>query len=53
MELPKIDLDSLPSHDTAAGLFGSLSDVASSATDDRVVAIMVYVYETLPPAMPV
>lgn len=49
MNLPKIELESLPTLDTASGIFGSLSDLATAASDDRVVIIMTYVYETLPP----
>lgn len=49
MDLPKIDLASLPGLDTATGLFGSLSDLASAASDDRIIILMVWVYETLPP----
>ncbi|MEC9067078.1 hypothetical protein [Pelagerythrobacter marinus] len=46
MDFPKIDLESLPVLDTAAGMFGSLSDAANAATDDRAVIIMIYLYET-------
>ncbi|MEL7683289.1 hypothetical protein AAG594_03040 [Citromicrobium bathyomarinum] len=46
MNLPKLSLDSLP------GLIGSLSDLASATTDDRVVILMVYLYETFPPEVP-
>ncbi|MGI8943581.1 MAG: hypothetical protein ACR2FJ_04985 [Qipengyuania sp.] len=49
MNLPKIDLDALPDLDTVTGVFGSLSDLATATVDDRVVVIMVYVYETVPP----
>lgn len=49
MTLPQLDLDSLPDLDTVTGLFGSMSDLASATTDDRVVVIMVYVYEMIPP----
>lgn len=49
MNLPSIDLASLPELDTATGVFGSLSDLTSAASDDRVVMLMVYVYETIPP----
>lgn len=45
MELPKIDLASLPGLDTAQGLFGSLSDVAQVGIDDRMVVLMTFVYE--------
>lgn len=48
MNLPKIDLASLPGLEKAAGMFGSTAQ--SGATyDDRIVAIMVYVYESAPP----
>lgn len=45
MNLPKIDLDSLPGLETAQGLFGSLSELASASVDDRIVVLMVYIYE--------
>lgn len=50
MNLPKIDLQELPDLDTVRGVFGSLSETATASVDDRVVVVMVYVYETLPPA---
>lgn len=44
MSTPKIDLASLPGLDKTTGVFGSVSQ--SSATyDDRIVVIMVYVYD--------
>lgn len=46
MNLPKIDLSSLPGLDTVTGLFGSLVS-GGPTVDDRVVVIMVYVYETV------
>nr|WP_192895897.1 hypothetical protein [Parerythrobacter lutipelagi] len=49
MKLPKIDLASLPDLPGASGMFGTLSDLATAGTDDRVVVIMVFVYETVPP----
>ncbi|MCB2088400.1 MAG: hypothetical protein R3E18_03045 [Sphingomonadaceae bacterium] len=49
MDLPKIDLSNLPDLETATGVFGSLSDLANAFFDDRIVMIMVYVYDTLPP----
>lgn len=49
MNLPKIDLSSLPEFEQLTGVFGSLSDLATAATDDRVVILMVYLYETFPP----
>ncbi len=42
MNLPKIDLGTLPELDVATGLFGSLPVQAS---DDTIIAIMVYVYD--------
>lgn len=49
MNAPKLDLASLPGLDTATGIFGSSAN-ASATYDDRVVAIMVYVYDVIPPA---
>jgi len=46
MSTPKIDLASLPALDKTTGIFGSVSQ--SSATyDDRIVVIMVYVYDAV------
>ncbi len=45
MNLPKIDLDSLPGLDAVQGLFGSLSNIASASVDDRIVVLMVYLYD--------
>lgn len=49
MNTPKIDLASLPGLDTVTGIFGSTAQ-AGAAYDDGVVAIMVYVYDVVPPA---
>ena len=49
LDLPTIDIGSLPDMDIATGMFGSLSDFASAFTDDRIVIIMVYVYDMMPP----
>jgi len=49
LTLPSIDLSSLPDLDRLTGTFGSLSDAAVASTDDRVVVIMVYVYDLIPP----
>lgn len=51
MELPSLNLAELPGLDSASGMFGSLSEVATMATDDRIVILMVYLYELLPPEM--
>lgn len=48
MNLPKIDLASLPGLESASGLFGSVVD-AGPSYDDRIIIIMVYVYDTIPP----
>ena len=48
MDLPKIDLASLPGLDIATGLFGSLAAEAGPTVDDRIVVIMVYLYEIAP-----
>ena len=48
MELPRIDLSSLPGLDTVTGLFGSLSANGGPTVDDRIVVIMVYLYEIAP-----
>lgn len=49
VNLPKIDLDTLPGLDIVQGLFGSLSDLATASVDDRIVVLMVYIYEMHPP----
>ena len=48
MKTPTIDLGSLPSLETATGLFGSGAQ-SGVAYNDAIVALMVYVYDTLPP----
>ena len=48
MDLPAITLDQLPGLDGAPALFGAVLD-AGGANDDRIVDIMVYIYEILPP----
>lgn len=50
MKLPSLDLHALPNLDRVQGLFGSLSDLASASVDDRIVVLMVYIYELIPPA---
>jgi len=49
VKIPNIDLASLPGLETATGLFGSAIDPAG-AYNDKVVAIMVYIYDTVPPS---
>lgn len=49
MELPKIALSSLPDLGEIAGMFGSVSSLAGGGHDDRIVVVMVYVYDLIPP----
>ncbi|MFZ1742822.1 MAG: hypothetical protein WAT93_08200 [Pontixanthobacter sp.] len=49
MELPSISLAELPDLNSATGVFGSLTDLAMAHFDDRIIIIMVYIYETIPP----
>ncbi len=46
MKLPEIDLDSVPGLPTKTGVFGSMSGGREGGgySDDRVIAVMVYVY---------
>lgn len=44
MNLPKIDLASLPGLETAQGLYGSATQLGAMY-EDSVVAVMVYVYD--------
>lgn len=46
MQLPKIDLASLPDLTTLTGMFGSMR---SPGHDDTIVVLMTIVYETAPP----
>jgi hypothetical protein len=51
MNLPKIDLSSLPDLDTLTGLFGSLAHTTQAAfSDDSIVEMMVFLYEVAPPS---
>jgi hypothetical protein len=47
MQLPKIDLSSLPDLSTLTGVFGSIRSMPGS--DDTIVILMTYVFEVLPP----
>ena len=45
MNLPQIDLDQLPELEEKTGLFGSTTNSSGGgSSDDRIIAIMVYVY---------
>ena len=48
MNIPAIDPASIPGLDTVTGVFGSVA-VDAAANGDKIVAIMVYIYETVPP----
>lgn len=49
MKLPSIDVSALPDLGQLTGTFGSLSDLANASTDDRIVMLMVFIYEAMPP----
>ena len=49
MNALKIDLASLPGLDTATGIFGSTAQAAATYNDGTV-AVMVYIYDVVPPA---
>ena len=49
MNLPKIELSEIQGLETATGIYGSVAQVAANF-DDSVVAVMVIVYESMPPA---
>ncbi|MEO1730440.1 MAG: hypothetical protein AAFR64_06845 [Pseudomonadota bacterium] len=48
MNIPTIDVSTVPGLASAQGLFGSITQ-ASASYDDSVVLVMVYVYDVLPP----
>lgn len=52
MNLPKIDISSLPDLDMLTGIFGSLKhfDLALAGSNDLIIVLMVYLYEIAPPA---
>lgn len=45
MQLPKIDISSLPDLDQITGVFGSLAQQAGGWSDDALIVLMVFVYE--------
>ncbi|NJO13886.1 MAG: hypothetical protein HC870_01330 [Rhizobiales bacterium] len=47
MNIPKIELDQIPGIDGALALFGTV--MQAGHLDDRIVDIMVYIYEIIPP----
>ena len=50
MKLPKIDVSSLPDLEVLTGLFGSFKqfDPGLAGSNDLLIVLMVYVYETAP-----
>lgn len=48
MDLPSIDLSSLPDLDTLTGLFGSMFDNAKAQSDDTIVVLMTFLYDLAP-----
>lgn len=49
MNIPQINLDQIPGLEGAQALFGAVLQ-AQGPIDDRIVDIMVFLYEALPPA---
>jgi hypothetical protein len=50
MNIPKIELDQIPGLEGAQALFGTV--MQAGHLDDRIVDIMVYIYEIIPPEAP-
>jgi hypothetical protein len=48
MNIPTISLDQIPGLEGAAALFGAMTESPGS-NDDRIVDIMVFLYEVFPP----
>lgn len=48
MNIPTISLDQIPGLEGAAALFGAMTQSPGSS-DDRIVEIMVFLYEVFPP----
>ncbi len=50
MNLPKIDVSSLPDVSEMVGMFGSHFDMANwPSSDDTIIVLMVFIYELLLP----
>ncbi|WP_374282177.1 hypothetical protein [Novosphingobium sp.] len=49
MNLPKIDLSALPNLDTLTGVFGSLAHKIDATSDDTIIIVMAFLYDTLIP----
>lgn len=52
MKLPTLSISSLPDLDVMTGMYGSMkhADPAMSGSNDLIIVLMVYIYETKPPA---
>jgi hypothetical protein len=48
MNIPSISLDQIPGLEGAMALFGATAP-GTGSNDDRIVEIMVYIYEIIPP----
>lgn len=46
MNLPHIDLSSIPGLDTVVGIFGSITNISTPGHDDSVVIVATFVYDT-------
>lgn len=49
MNFPQINLDQIPGLEGADALFGSVLQAEDGPIDDRIVDIMVFLYEAMPP----
>lgn len=49
MNLPKIDLSALPDLETLTGVFGSLAHKVDATSDDTIIVVMAFIYDTLCP----
>ncbi len=49
MNIPKISLDQIPGLEGAQALFGAVLQAGGGLSDDRIVDIIVFLYEALPP----
>lgn len=54
MNLPKIDIASLPDLDVLTGIFGSIKhlDLGLAASNDLVIVLMVYIWDSMGPPTP-
>ena len=46
MKLPEIDIDQIPGLATKTGIYGSTGMSGGGRNDDRVVAVMVFIYNS-------